>query len=43
VRTIGLGKSAENEGAGVAILIYPAGTTITENQNSGRGAQQAKK
>ncbi len=43
VRTIGLGKSAENEGAGVAVLIYPAGTTVTEKPKSGRGVQQAQK
>jgi hypothetical protein len=43
VKTIGLGKSPDFEGAGVAVLVYPAGTSVTQNSKPGRGVQQAKK
>jgi len=43
VKTIGLGKSNDGEGTGVAVLVYPAGNTATRNPPPGRTAQQAQK
>jgi len=43
VKTIGLGKSADVEGPGVAVLIYPAGTTVPKILNSRHAVQQAHK
>jgi phospholipid/cholesterol/gamma-HCH transport system substrate-binding protein len=43
VKTIGLGKSSDAEGAGVTVLVYPAGANVTENAKSGRGVQRAHK
>jgi phospholipid/cholesterol/gamma-HCH transport system substrate-binding protein len=43
VKTIGLGKSNDGEGTGVAVFVYPAGTGVAPNSPSGRGAQQAQK
>jgi phospholipid/cholesterol/gamma-HCH transport system substrate-binding protein len=43
VKTIGLGKSSDAEGAGVTVLVYPAGTGVADNTKSGPGVQQAHK
>src|ERR1700691_2494984 len=43
VKTIGLGKSNDAEGAGVAVLVYPAATAAAQNSKNGRGVQQAQK
>jgi phospholipid/cholesterol/gamma-HCH transport system substrate-binding protein len=43
VRTIGLGKSPDAEGAGIKVLVYPEGTSVAQNPKPGRGVQQAKK
>jgi phospholipid/cholesterol/gamma-HCH transport system substrate-binding protein len=43
VKTIGLGKSPDFEGTGVAVLVYPAGTGVPQNPKPGRGVQQAHK
>src|SRR5580693_5946354 len=43
VKTIGLGKTADSEGAGVAGLIYSEGNGVTQNAKPGRGVQQAQK
>jgi phospholipid/cholesterol/gamma-HCH transport system substrate-binding protein len=43
VKTIGLGKSSDAEGAGVKVLVYPTGTAVAENPKPGRGVQQAHK
>jgi phospholipid/cholesterol/gamma-HCH transport system substrate-binding protein len=43
VKTIGLGKSSDAEGAGVTVLVYPAGTSFPDTAKPGRGAQQAHK
>jgi phospholipid/cholesterol/gamma-HCH transport system substrate-binding protein len=42
VKTIGLGKSTDAGVAGVAVLVYPAGTSVPENSKTG-SAPQAKK
>jgi phospholipid/cholesterol/gamma-HCH transport system substrate-binding protein len=43
LKTIGLGKSPDVGSPGVAILIYPAGTTVPQSSKSGSAVQQAHK
>ncbi len=43
VKTIGLGKSQVFVGVGIAVLIYPAGTSVPQNLKSGRGLPQVHK
>src|SRR5580698_3213810 len=43
VKTIGLGKSPDAEGTGVAVLVYPAVTSAKEDPKSGHAARQTQK
>lgn len=43
VKTIGLGKSADADGTGVAVLVYPPNAVVAQSSKSGRGARQAPK
>jgi len=42
VKTIGLGKSPDAEGTGVAVLVYPAAASAKEDSKSGHAAKTQK-